>query len=216
MRNTSWAKVQPGQIIYFTYKSKHDDVGYPRTVLVLNPKLRYKKKSTNRSKYYLVGLILDTRISRGLTAGQLKKLFGRIGGVEIRDDSTFGANLSEGQTPETTGMIYERVEELVDNYDIWRTFDLGECRKRRVYLEEKWNKLPESQVKLALAKKLNEEEVDDALTQERKQKKREEVDRKLKKDLKNTKNAAQREMKFEADKVFVTKQFIKRVIEGLG
>ena len=62
----------------------------------------------------------------------------------------------------------------------------------------------------------NEEEVDDALTQERKQKKREEVDRKLKKDLKNTKNAAQREMKFEADKVFVTKQFIKRVIEGLG
>ena len=80
MRNTSWAKVQPGQIIYFTYKSKHDDVGYPRTVLVLNPKLRYKKKSTNRSKYYLVGLVLDTRISRGLTAGQLKKLFGRIGG----------------------------------------------------------------------------------------------------------------------------------------
>ena len=79
MRNTSWAKVQPGQIIYFTYKSKHDDVGYPRTVLVLNPKLRYKKKSTNRSKYYLVGLVLDTRISRGLTAGQLKKLFGRIG-----------------------------------------------------------------------------------------------------------------------------------------
>ena len=74
MRNTSWAKVQPGQIIYFTYKSKHDDVGYPRTVLVLNPKLRYKKKSTNRSKYYLVGLVLDTRISRGLTAGQLKKL----------------------------------------------------------------------------------------------------------------------------------------------
>ena len=161
-------------------------------------------------------MILDTRISRGLTAGQLKKLFGRIGGVEIRDDNTFGANLSEGQTPETTGMIYERVEELVDNYDIWRTFDLGECRKRRVYLEEKWNKLPESQVKLALAKKLNEEEVDDALTQERKQKKREEVDRKLKKDLKNTKNAAQREMKFEADKVFVTKQFINRVIEGLG
>ena len=109
MRNTSWAKVQPGQIIYFTYKSKHDDVGYPRTVLVLNPKLRYKKKSTNRSKYYLVGLILDKRISRGLTAGQLKALFGKIGGIQVRDDGTFGPNLREGQTPESTSMVYNRL-----------------------------------------------------------------------------------------------------------
>ena len=135
MRNTSWHKVLPGQIIYFTYKSKHDDVGYPRTVLVLNPKLRYKKKSTNRSKYYLVGLVLDTRISRGLTAGQLKALFGKIGGIQVRDDGTFGPNLREGQTPESTSMVYNRLSEFVGNYDIWRTFSLAECRKRRVYLE---------------------------------------------------------------------------------
>ena len=200
MRNTSWHKVLPGQIIYFTYKSKHDDVGYPRTVLVLNPKLRYKKKSTNRSKYYLVGLILDTRISRGLTAGQLKKLFGRIGGVEIRDDRTFGANLSEGQTPETTGMIYERVEELVDNYDIWRTFDLGECRKRRVYLEEKWSKIPETDIKNAVESAIDVTEG----TIERV------MDKKLKESKEQSRKAA------EIEEIDISKKFIKSVLKGLG
>ena len=200
MRNTSWAKVQPGQIIYFTYKSKHDDVGYPRTVLVLNPKLRYKKKSTNRSKYYLVGLILDTRISRGLTAGQLKALFGKIGGIQVRDDGTFGPNLREGQTPESTSMVYNRLSEFVGNYDIWRTFSLAECRKRRVYLEEKWSKIPETDIKNAVESAIDVTEG----TIERV------MDKKLKESKEQSRKAA------EIEEIDISKKFIKSVLKGLG
>ena len=200
MRNTSWAKVQPGQIIYFTYKSKHDDVGYPRTVLVLNPKLRYKKKSTNRSKYYLVGLILDTRISRGLTAGQLKALFGKIGGIQVRDDGTFGPNLREGQTPESTSMVYNRLSEFVGNYDIWRTFSLAECRKRRVYLEEKWSKIPETDIKNAVESTIDVTEG----TIERV------MDKKLKESKEQSRKAA------EIEEIDISKKFIKSVLKGLG
>ena len=200
MRNTSWAKVQPGQIIYFTYKSKHDDVGYPRTVLVLNPKLRYKKKSTNRSKYYLVGLILDTRISRGLTAGQLKALFGKIGGIQVRDDGTFGPNLREGQTPESTSMVYNRLSEFVGNYDIWRTFSLAECRKRRVYLEEKWSKIPETDIKNAVESAIDVTEG----TIERV------MDKKLKESKEQSRKAA------EIEEIDISKKFIKSVLKVLG
>ena len=200
MRNTSWHKVLPGQIIYFTYKSKHDDVGYPRTVLVLNPKLRYKKKSTNRSKYYLVGLILDTRISRGLTAGQLKALFGKIGGIQVRDDGTFGPNLREGQTPESTSMVYNRLSEFVGNYDIWRTFSLAECRKRRVYLEGKWSKIPETDIKNAVESAIDVTEG----TIERV------MDKKLKESKEQSRKAA------EIEEIDISKKFIKSVLKGLG
>ena len=200
MRNTSWHKVLPGQIIYFTYKSKHDDVGYPRTVLVLNPKLRYKKKSTNRSKYYLVGLILDTRISRGLTAAQLKALFGKIGGIQVRDDGTFGPNLREGQTPESTSMVYNRLSEFVGNYDIWRTFSLAECRKRRVYLEEKWSKIPETDIKNAVESAIDVTEG----TIERV------MDKKLKESKEQSRKAA------EIEEIDISKKFIKSVLKGLG
>ena len=212
MRNTSWHKVQPGQIIYFTYKSKHDDVGYPRTVLVLNPKLRYRKKSTNRSKYYLVGLVLDTRISRGLTAGQLKKIFGRLGNIQVRDDNTFGPNLSEGQTPETTSMIYEQLEEFVNNYDIWRTFSLAECRKRRVYLEEKWKRIPEKDLKKAIKK--NAEAVGEGL-EEAFEKQEKQSDETLKKEALKRSRAKERESG-EFTKADMTAKFFRSVIEGLG
>ena len=215
MRNTSWHKVQPGQIIYFTYKSKHDEVGYPRTVLVINPKLRYRKKSTNRSKYYLVGLVLDTRISRGLTAGQLKKIFGRLGNIQVRDDNTFGPNLSEGQTPETTSMIYEQLQEFVNNYDIWRTFSLTECRKRRVYLEEKWSRISEKDLKKAVESAAEAVErikisVDDAKKQSAEQAKKQAKAKQLK-----ISRAKERE-RSEFTKEDMSRKFFRSVIEGLG
>ena len=212
MRNTSWHKVQPGQIIYFTYKSKHDDVGYPRTVLVINPKLRYRKKSTNRSKYYLVGLVLDTRISRGLTAGQLRKIFGRLGNIQVRDDNTFGPNLSEGQTPETTSMIYEQLEEFVNNYDIWRTFSLAECRKRRVYLEEKWNRIPVKDLKKAIKKNT---EVVGEMYEEAYEERKKQSEETLKKQALKRSRAKERESG-EFTKADMTTKFFRSVIEGLG
>ena len=37
IKNTNWASVEPGQIITFVYKSKNENRGNKRTVLVINP-----------------------------------------------------------------------------------------------------------------------------------------------------------------------------------
>ena len=50
LRNTTWTKVEPGQIISFVYKTKKETRGYKRTILLLNPDLKYRKKSTGRIK----------------------------------------------------------------------------------------------------------------------------------------------------------------------
>ena len=55
IRNTSWARVEPGQIVSFVYKSQNEKRGYKRTVLLINPDWRYRKKSTGRIKRYVVG-----------------------------------------------------------------------------------------------------------------------------------------------------------------
>ena len=67
MKNTNWNQVQPGQIIKFTYKSMGDKRGISRVVLVLDPKYRYKKKSTGRVVKFVVGLELDTFLKPPIT-----------------------------------------------------------------------------------------------------------------------------------------------------
>jgi len=43
LRNTTWHKVEPGQIISFVYKTKGENRGYKRTIMLLNPDLKYRK-----------------------------------------------------------------------------------------------------------------------------------------------------------------------------
>ena len=74
VRNTSWARVEPGQIVSFVYKSQNEKRGYKRTVLLINPDWRYRKKSTGRIKRYVVGIQLDTAISAPLTTPKLERL----------------------------------------------------------------------------------------------------------------------------------------------
>ena len=38
--------------------------------------------------------------------------------------------------------MYNRLEQLVNQYQNYRTFDRRECLKRRVYLEVDYNKIP--------------------------------------------------------------------------
>ena len=63
LRNTAWHQVEPGQIVSFLYKGQDSNRAVKRTILVLNPNLRYRKKSTKRVKSFVVGLQLDTAIT---------------------------------------------------------------------------------------------------------------------------------------------------------
>ena len=94
LRNTTWHKVEPGQIISFVYKTKNETRGYKRTIMLLNPDLKYRKKSTGRIKRYVVGLVLDTQITRPLTTTKVEQLFNRTGGLEVEEEA-FAANLPD-------------------------------------------------------------------------------------------------------------------------
>ena len=141
LRNTTWHKVEPGQIISFVYKSKGETRGYKRTIMLLNPDLKYRKKSTGRIKRYVVGLVLDTQITRPLTTTKVEQLFNRTGGLEMEEDA-LAANLPDTISKAQNTKLYNRLKAFVRTNKNYRTFDRRECLKRRVYLEVDYKGIP--------------------------------------------------------------------------
>ncbi len=141
LRNTTWHKVEPGQIISFVYKTKNETRGYKRTIMLLNPDLKYRKKSTGRIKRYVVGLVLDTQITRPLTTTKVEQLFNRTGGLEMEEDA-LAANLPDTISKAQNTKLYNRLKAFVRTNKNYRTFDRRECLKRRVYLEVDYKGIP--------------------------------------------------------------------------
>ena len=141
IRNTTWHKVEPGQIISFVYKTKNETRGYKRTIMLLNPDLKYRKKSTGRIKRYVVGLVLDTQITRPLTTTKVEQLFNRTGGLEMEEDA-LAANLPDTISKAQNTKLYNRLKAFVRTNKNYRTFDRRECLKRRVYLEVDYKGIP--------------------------------------------------------------------------
>ena len=141
LRNTTWHKVEPGQIISFVYKSKGENRGYKRTIMLLNPDLKYRKKSTGRIKRYVVGMVLDTQITRPLTTTKVEQLFNRTGGLEMEEDA-LAANLPDTISKAQNTKLYNRLKAFVRTNKNYRTFDRRECLKRRVYLEVDYKGIP--------------------------------------------------------------------------
>ena len=141
LRNTTWHKVAPGQIISFVYKTKKETRGYKRTIMLLNPDLKYRKKYTGRIKRYVVGLVLDTQITRPLTTTKVEQLFNRTGGLEMEEDA-LAANLPDTISKAQNTKLYNRLKAFVRTNKNYRTFDRRECLKRRVYLEVDYKGIP--------------------------------------------------------------------------
>ena len=141
LRNTTWHKVEPCQIISFVYKTKNETRGYKRTIMLLNPDLKYRKKSTGRIKRYVVGLVLDTQITRPLTTTKVEQLFNRTGGLEMEEDA-LAANLPDTISKAQNTKLYNRLKAFVKTNKNYRTFDRRECLKRRVYLEVDYKGIP--------------------------------------------------------------------------
>ena len=141
LRNTTWHKVEPGQIISFVYKTKNETRGYKRTIMLLNPDLKYRKKSTGRIKRYVVGIVLDTQITRPLTTTKVEQLFNRTGGLEMEEEA-LAANLPDTISKAQNTKLYNRLKAFVRTNKNYRTFDRRECLKRRVYLEVDYKGIP--------------------------------------------------------------------------
>lgn len=142
LRNTAWHAVEPGQIVSFRYKSQGSNKSYKRTVLIINPDMRYRKKTTGRIKRFVVGIQLDTQITRPITETKLEMLFKRVGGLEFEEGAVAGDlpdRLSKAGTIKLTGRLRPW-------YKFFRTYSRRECRKRRVYLEMDYLRIPKDTV----------------------------------------------------------------------
>ena len=141
MKNHTWTQLEPGQIVTFTYKSKNEKKGFKRTIMVLNPRYRYKKKN-GRTTFFVVGLQLDTQIKRPITSTKLEKLISEFGGLQLDSGIKEIGRFDDNTTQAETKKIYKSLKDYIEKYKIFRTFNLRECRKRRVYLEDTWKRLP--------------------------------------------------------------------------
>ncbi len=143
IKNTAWSKVEAGQIVDFTYKSKNDTKGTKRTVIIVSSDYKYRKKSTGRIKRFVVGLQIDRVGQRPIPKGQLNEIFKKLGGMEL-EEGAFSADLPDNVNKNkiATEKLYTRLKALVKKYNMWRTYDRRECMKRRVYLQMDYDRIP--------------------------------------------------------------------------
>ena len=137
----NWARVKPGNIISFKYKSKSTGKNYVQTILVLNPKLQVKLKDGSTTKH-LIGIKLEqsNKIQLRLTKRQITLLekigeFARIDeknnlyALEI--DKRFILNDIKGVKPEA----YNKISKSLGIQGQYRTYDWMRARKSAVFLE---------------------------------------------------------------------------------
>jgi len=157
MRNTTWQQIQPGQIVRFVYKSQGTPRGEQRTILVIDPKYRYRKKSTGRIVEFVVGLQLDTLLRPPIDIRNFNKLISRYGGLTLDEGVVEVGDNPDRADKNTAEDIYKLLERFLKKNDIFRTYFLRECRKRRVFLLDSYQKFPKkAKDNLALKKRINE------------------------------------------------------------
>ena len=147
MKNTIWQQVQPGQIVSFLYKSKNSPRAEKRTVLCIDPEYTYRKKSTKRNVKLFVGLQLETTLRGPINARTLDQAIRLLGGANL-DRGVVEIGKFEDEMDDTdVRLVYDRLKRFIKKHDVFRTFFLRECRKRRVYLVDNYKRLPASQTR---------------------------------------------------------------------
>jgi hypothetical protein len=137
----NWARVKPGNIISFKYKSKSTGKNYVQTILVLNPKLQVKLKDGSTTKH-LIGIKLEqsNKIQLRLTKRQITLLekIGQFARIDEKNnlyaleiDKRFILNDIKGVKPEA----YNKISKSLGIQGQYRTYDWMRARKSAVFLE---------------------------------------------------------------------------------
>ena len=158
MKNTYWDAIEPGDVVSFIYKGQQDDSKSARRVVIcLDPRYEHRKKSTNRIVDYFIGLEIFNSSKSNLTPTIIKQLFELLSenaDVVLTDAQSGGRSRME--------RIYLELKELLKKEpNLFRTYFFRECRKRRVFLEDKYDRLNSLQVKQVTEKLI--QEVQDAI-----------------------------------------------------
>tara|TARA_R100000742_G_C4268980_1_gene87414 strand:- start:724 stop:1212 length:489 start_codon:yes stop_codon:yes gene_type:complete len=147
MRNTIWQKVQPGQIVSFLYRSKNSTKTEKRTVLCIDPEYTYRKKSTKRNVKLFVGLQLETTLRGPINARTLDQAIRLLGGAQLDKGVVEIGNFEDNMDDTDVELVYRTLKRFIKKHDVFRTYFLRECKKRRVYLIDNYRRLPASQSK---------------------------------------------------------------------
>ena len=147
MKNTIWQQVQPGQIVSFLYKSKNSSRAEKRTVLCIDPEYTYRKKSTKRNVKLFVGLQLETTLRGPINARTLDQAIRLLGGAQLDRGVTEIGDFQDEMDDVDVQLVYKALKMFVKKHDVFRTFFLRECKKRRVYLIDNYKRIPPSQRK---------------------------------------------------------------------
>jgi len=137
MKNTIWQQVEPGQLVQFRYKGVKGDIAR-RLVFCLDPRYRYKKKSTGRVVEFFIGLELDNSTKTTINPMDVKRMF-----VQLNDIVYNSKNKNLTNEQQIT-FVYQGLKRFLDKTPIFRTYFLRECRKKRVFLIEEGKDLGSS------------------------------------------------------------------------
>ena len=137
----NWNRVEPGDIIYFKYKSKSTGRSLVQSILVLNPRLNVTLKDGKTTKH-LIGIKLEesNKISLRLNQKQVM-LLEKIGDFKKIDDKnnlykleikkTFILNDIKG----VKQSAYDKISKSLGIQGQYRTYDYMTAKKSAVYLE---------------------------------------------------------------------------------
>ena len=136
MKNTNWQLIEAGQLVKFRYKNMKG-ISSNRTAFVLAPRYRYKKQSTKRVVEFFIGLEIENSSKGSLNPIVVKELFEQIN--DIFDEGKKSADYTDEATMKR---IYAGLQRYLDKTSIFRTYFLRECRKRRVFLLDNYERFP--------------------------------------------------------------------------
>ena len=159
MKNTTWDRIIPGQIVNFIYKSKQQRAGNRRWVICIDPRYKYRKKN-GRTTNFFVGIQIDEVGKQRQSKPVIKEIIDLLGGVAGMHDA---AGRHVGRQVDIEGLVqddkprdvstgestkvYRKLKSIIKRESIFRTFNLRECRKRRVFLEDKYDFIPRENIK---------------------------------------------------------------------
>jgi len=145
MKNTSWMRIESGQIVSFRYKSSGRSA--QRTVLCLDPEYLYRKKSTGRVVKFFIGLELYASDKPRIPRSVLQQLFKLLGKGDPTPSQTDAQEMEK---------LYQIIKGFLKRTPIFKTYLLRKCRLNRVFLETKYDDLNSLQVR-EVAKRINKE-----------------------------------------------------------
>ena len=154
MRNTTWNRILPGDIVTFIYKSKNQARGKKRWVICMDPKYTYRKQNGRITRFF-VGIQIHQQGQRRLSQPVIKEVISLLGGVARKESGGRQINVegvSEDPVPRDVSpgeftKMYSRLKRIFKRKSVFRTYNLRECKKRRIYLEDTYYFIPKENIK---------------------------------------------------------------------